>query len=120
MKLISTKNLFEDKINCIWDNPKFDEIDLKTRGYAVQDEIITNALLFVGLNPSYSESKDEFGRIFYNNPQSGPIHKYFNKFQEISNTISIEWSHTDLLFLRETSQKQIERIYDQKNGTEFI
>lgn len=119
MKKISTKSLFEKNINEIWDNPKFNEIELKERGYALQDEIILEALLFVGLNPSYS-NKNDVGRFFYKNEQEGDVHKYFKKFQEISISSNIKWAHTDLLFLRETKQDKIETIYSLKNGTEFI
>jgi hypothetical protein len=120
MSTINTKELFEDKINNIWKNSKFNEIQIKGRGYAVQDKIILNALMFIGLNPSYSESNEENEEPFYNNPQSGTIHKYFKKFQEISKLTKTPWSHTDLLFLRETNQKNIESIYHQKNGVDFI
>lgn len=114
----SVKRNFNQKIEEIWNNDKFKEIEIIKRGYAIQDEIYTNSLMFIGINPSYDNNPNRF---FYNFHQSEyQIHPYFSKFQKISEQVDIPWTHFDLLFVRETKQSEIEKLYTLPNGVEFI
>ena len=112
----SVKKNYGKKIDEFWENEKFSEIKIKERGYAIQDYIHTNSLMFIGINPSYNGISESF---FYNN-LNNEIHPYFRKFQEISEIVDIPWTHFDLLFVRETQQNEIEKIYSQQNGLDFI
>ena len=112
----SVKKNYGKKIDEFWENEKFSEIKIKERGYAIQDYIHTNSLMFIGINPSYNGISESF---FYNNINN-EIHPYFRKFQEISEIVDIPWTHFDLLFVRETQQNEIEKIYSQQNGLDFI
>lgn len=112
----SVKKNFEKKIDELWKNEKFNEIKIRERGYAIQDYIHTNSLMFIGINPSYDGIPNNF---FYNNNHNG-IHPYFRKFQEISEVLDIPWTHFDLLFVRETQQNEIEKLFSLQNGLEFI
>ena len=115
MEKFSVKERFESQIIEIWDNKEYDNISIKKSGYSQQDEIIKNALMFIGLNPSNSENTVE--SYFYNNSQDGKNHKYFKKFQDISKRVGLLWTHVDLLFIRETNQKNIERmLYENDNS----
>ena len=60
----SVKKNFKHKIEEIWNNEKFNEIKIKERGYAIQDDIHTNSLMFIGINPSFNGDENSF---FYNN-----------------------------------------------------
>jgi hypothetical protein len=119
MQQFSTKEKFETDINNIWDNPKYADVPFRQYGYAIQDEIITNALLFIGLNPSRGDEHEM--RFFYNNEQQGrTVHKYFLKFQDISESVNMPWAHFDLLFVRETNQANIPMLFHAQNGTDFV
>jgi hypothetical protein len=115
----SIKQDFKNEIDGIWKNPMYQHINFLERGYAMQDEIFTNAILFVGINPSFS-GKLEHKSHFYNNEQDGKIYSYFRKFQDISKKVGIKWAHLDLLFIRETNQRNVENIFAIENGWEFI
>jgi len=123
MNEFSTKEYFDNQIQEIWNDKKFKGIDIIKRGYAIQEKNIRNSLLFVSLNPSFDEKKDKPEKnIYYPLYQEGKNYEYFIKFQEISKGVSLDWSHTDLLFVRETNQKIIKTIIcdDKNNGAEFI
>lgn len=116
MDVISVKNDFGAQIEDIWSNKEFDSIIIKERGFAVQDEIAKNALLFVGINPSYNNKPE---KIFYNNNHS-EVHPYFKKFIDISNIVEMNWAHIDLLFIRETNQKVIKDLGTEHLGHRFF
>lgn len=117
MEQFSVKEKFGNEINQVWDYKVFDDIAVRERGYAVQDNILINSLLFIGINPSFG---GEVGNFFYDNDQQGKVHKYFRKFQDISAKVELPWSHFDLLFVKETQQSKIEEICSEKNGIDFI
>jgi hypothetical protein len=72
--------------------------------------------MFIGINPSYGGDP---GCIFYNNSH-GETHKYFKKFIDISINVEIDWTHLDLLFLRETSQNVVKALSKNTIGHNFI
>jgi hypothetical protein len=98
-------------------------------------------LLFIGLNPSFSQKgfrsilKDSpYSYIkpnnyyhWHNRKEFDPEiakeieklakrnHSYFNNFWKISDSVKMEWEHIDLFFYRQTKQKDfITRIYTDK------
>lgn len=90
MKSFSTEKEFGGKIERIWKDNKFeDDENLKIifeRGYTLKDEIYTNALLFVGLNPSFEISKDK--PLFDNESfKLNYDHSYCTKFHKIQSTL---------------------------------
>ena len=111
----SVKKEFGDEIRKIWDEAKYDSIESKNRGFAIQDDIEYNSLMFIGINPSYNGIP---GNLFYNNSH-GETHKYFKKFIEISSEVGLNWSHLDLLFLRETNQKEVKSLGENNLGHVF-
>lgn len=111
----SVKKEFGDEIRKIWDEAKYDSIESKNRGFAIQDDIEYNSLMFIGINPSYNGIP---GNLFYNNSH-GEIHKYFKKFIKISSEVGLNWSHLDLLFLRETNQKEVKSLGENNLGHIF-
>lgn len=120
MEKFSIKADFKNEIDEIWNNKIFQNIDFLYRGYAVQDEIAKESILFIGINPSFSGSHLKNESHFYNNEQEGKIYPYFRKFQDISKKTGLIWSHMDLLYIRETNQKNVENIISNENGKEFI
>ena len=103
----------------------------------------TNVILFVGLNPSFSERG--FKQVlagtghenldvnkFFAHPNSGAfdkaisdklecnahkLHSYFKKFIDIKNHVGIDWEHVDLFFIRETNQKNMKNRVFEKGET---
>ena len=54
MEKFSIKKHFKNEIDEIWNDINFQGIEFLERGYAMQDEIIKNSILFIGINPSFS------------------------------------------------------------------
>lgn len=112
----STKEEFGKEIEAIWKEDKYDYIESKKRGFAVQDDLEENSLMFIGINPSYNGIS---GNIFYDNSH-GETHQYFKKFIDISSQVGLNWTHLDLLFLRETNQKVVKSLADSNLGHTFF
>jgi hypothetical protein len=132
MNKIYTKSLFKENIKAIWENEEFRENEVLKevikRGVVLQNEMSTNSILFVGINPSFNIGKgvsnNNFNEIndgFYNNTD-GHIDKnpYFRKFIDISDKLKLDWAHTDLLFFRETNQKYVNLLLKKATGKKFI
>lgn len=111
---IDVENEFKDRIDKIWNSEKYRNVELLKYGYAAPKNLITNSILFIGINPS--NSNDTSKKEFYYLNQDGSHHKYFKKFSEISNKIRLPWSHLDLLFVRKTEQKAISLIEKEMDG----
>lgn len=121
MEKFSVKDFYKSEIDQIWDEAKIENKELLSRGYAVHDEIIKNTILFIGINPSFSGKNKKRGSYFFNNNDDDEkMHKYFNKFKKISKEIDLPWTHFDLLYFRETNQKYISELLNDKNGIGFI
>lgn len=112
MEKIDLKENYEESLKIIWNNEQFKNIDVVKRGFTAPREISKNGILYIGINPSFSENsvpENSFYDVY--------SHKYFKKFHDISKVIEIKWSHLDLLFLKETNQNKIyEIINDKENG----
>lgn len=120
MEKFSVKEKFETEIRNIWENEIFKEFEIINRGFAIQDIILKNSIMFVGINPSFDESSKEIHAEFYNVEQDGKSHPYFNKFKEISKKVNHNWTHFDFLYFRETNQKYINELLRKVNGVEFV
>ncbi|MDQ7960394.1 hypothetical protein [Flavobacterium lindanitolerans] len=116
MEKISIKELYKNEIEKIWNDAKIDNTDLIDRGYVVHDEIIKNAILFIGINPSYPKENPAPGNHFVNHDENEKLYAYFKKFQKIATETKQSWSHLDLLYFRETKQKYIWDLLKENNG----
>jgi len=118
MKIINIKERFESQVKEIWTNEKFLDIyrNVLSRGYVMPDKVITDSILFIGINPSYSEKEVKKNE----NILEPKILPYFEKFKDISEKIKIIDTHTDLLFFREREQKYIDYLLKSKIGIDFI
>lgn len=122
--IMETKTIIGDKINAIWkqfSNEECCHIPPLTVSYIPETGII-----FIGLNPSLSEkdrqkiehqNKTE-KELEYYSLDKDPKHPYFKKFVDISNKTGLDWGYLDLLYMRETDQKNILDLC--KNKPEFI
>ena len=131
-QILSIEEEFKEEIELLWNNDKYAEIPIVERGYGIHGEIITDSLLFIGINPSFVKNSKP-GSYYINLGQNGKTrdgksYAYFKKFVDITNKINdkrgvgqkIQWSHLDLLFHRETEQHFIDALKKEKNGIDFI
>ena len=120
MEKFSVKEKFETEIRNIWENEKYKEFEIINRGFGIQDIILKNSIMFIGINPSFDENSKEIHEEFYNVEQDGKTHPYFNKFKEISKKVNHSWTHFDFLYFRETNQKYINELLKKQNGVDFV
>jgi hypothetical protein len=119
--MIDIKNNYKDSILNVWDKHKKDEFILEA-GYEYRkyplapDHIKKDALLIIGINPSFGKgaqiSQNDMPIGFYANKTDADANdiSYWLKIKELANYADVKWSHLDLLFIRETNQKTIEKL----------
>lgn len=102
-------------------------LELVTRRYALPEFVNEDLILFIGINPSYTEKDrnfelnntpkepSEFG-FFYNNHSAS----YFKKFKEIGEETKLGWTHFDIFGIRETKQDKLKNILKNKQYEQFI
>ena len=127
MNTIDVKSLIDRDLQVIWNNKRYQEepitAQLIGRGYLACQDMEKEALLFVGINPSYTKAaaNNALSGNFGNLKQAGNSYKaFFRKFEEIAEEKNQLWTHLDLLFFRETQQKMVEKLSRDKTGREFL
>lgn len=112
--------IFKNDIDSLWQNDKYKILPYINRGYAIQSVISFDSILFIGINPSFDEMKNKHFESFLYDIHQNDSHKYFKKFKDIGEETNTQWSHFDLLFLRETNQNNIKHMYNDVLGKEFL
>ena len=118
---INVENKYKKEILKIWKayskEDIFNELNKEYRKSPLLPRYVQkNSILFIGMNPSFPKGAslplDETEIGFYDvNFNSTKIDlPYFEKMKEIANYCRFNASHIDLLFLRETNQKIIEKL----------
>lgn len=124
--MINIQNLVEDKINKLWcefSNEEFCQFSPNSIA-----EVPNNGLIFIGINPSMPDNlrselnkkndiNCEFYKLTYDEKTE---YKYFKKFYDVAKKTGMNWGHIDLLYNRETNQKQVERLLKTDRGKDFI
>lgn len=105
----------------LFNSPKYKHIDFVNRGFALPTDVRENALLFIGLNPSYvpGNASAVKGSHFYKLQDKGN-YKYYKKFEELSEELGVPWTHFDMLPIRETRQKKVGNLLKNGLGREFL
>ena len=129
-----------NKISALWDSTPKEFLNGLMPVYF--SKIPQNTILFVGINPSFSDKGfnavfkgTEFENLdfkkFFRYPDTGSFdlakslkiekfssqnHPYFKKFETLSKAVSVPWSHVDLFFIRETNQKVVKNMILSKGG----
>lgn len=112
----------ENDLMAIWNDVRFSQFT--GRAYLFPQIEANKDLLFIGINPSYKEEHSDHQS--YTIDERVNNLSYFNTFNKFAADIklkdgsSITWTHIDLLFFRETNQKEIYNILSKTNGPEFI
>ncbi len=115
--VLETKAHIEEDLKEIWQEESFTHL-LNERNFLYPETIDTNVLLFIGINPGYSD--DTAHVISYPLEKTDNKIPYFKKLNEVATLCDTDWTHLDLLFLRETDQSYIHKILRQQNGVPFI
>lgn len=85
---------------------KYPNNEILKRGFAIEQNIETDTILFLGMNPSYIPGTKEG---FYE--EYG--HWYFNRIKDVTNEVnmrmktSFPFAHHDIFFVRGTSQEKV-------------
>lgn len=127
--MIDIQKMVESKINSLWG--KHSDLDLCKYPANCTKEIPESGIVFIGLNPSMSakekvrlearidkEDKACEFPLLTGDPNSD--HQYFKKFYDIGKKTKMAWGHLDILYCRETSQKNIEILLGHEQGHDFI
>jgi hypothetical protein len=77
----------------------------RERGYAMPRYLEEDAILFIGLNPSFDETKQYEEWYSLTQDEGG----YFAKFRAVGGD-KYKWTHLDLLAVRETKQQNVEAL----------
>ena len=121
MSTLNIEETYKHEIESIWQDDKYKSVPFIERGYAVQRDIPFGSILFIGINPSYSEKKTKVQKsFFYSNHQQEEVHQYFRKFQDIAEKTKVNWSHLDLIHIRQTDQKIVKAIFNDAIGNKFL
>lgn len=113
---------FKSPLTEIYDWAIKSNIPYTNRGFCIPAEILENALLFMGINPSYAATNTHSTHFncFSVHKQSGEDHAYYKKFAKISSQVHLPWSHLDMLFYQETAQNSFYEIEEANGGKIFI
>lgn len=113
MDYFYTKEIFGHKIESLWENKDFNIEhqfkSIKERGFAIQNKIYFESIMFIGINPSYNDKTGPDGYRYYDTNFIAS-YPYFKEFSNVSHKIGAPWSHLDIVFIRETNQKIIQNL----------
>lgn len=101
---VNIRDLYKNKLDNLW---KGQPVEITDRGYAVEQTLYMNSLLFLGLNPSTRGEKGFYTAV---------SDQYFAKSMEIAEEHSVHFCHHDLFQIRETKQNtllDLERKYPE-------
>ncbi len=123
--MLEIENLISEKLTNLW--AEFSENEFAKIPPLSVSEIPKSSILFIGLNPSLSESErirlmesDVKIEFYKHNSEKENNHKYFHKFIDIAEQTNQTWGHFDLLYIRETKQDNIAKLIGDKRGIDFI
>jgi hypothetical protein len=123
--MINIKDIVKPKLGELWKKHQDQPFCALPPFYP--KEIKEDGIIFLGINPSISESDreqvlsdGENAKQSYDLHGANKYHSYFNKFIEISEKTGLDWTHFDVLYIRETKQSKVGDILKSKEGLNFI
>lgn len=118
--------LIKEKINALWQEFSQEEY-CEFSPYSIA-EIPDDGLVFVGINPSLTAKVKE--RLIKKNDTQCEFHKltydvdidyrYYKKFFDVAEKTELSWGHIDILYNRETNQKNVAKLLKTERGKDFI
>lgn len=124
--MVDIKGLIQEKINTLWiefHNEEFCQFSPSSIA-----EVPDEGIIFIGINPSMIEKerlnlidKNDINCEFYTfSYDETNEYRYFKKFFDIARKAEMNWGHIDILYNRETNQKNVERLLKTERGKDFI
>lgn len=121
------KQTLSSKYQSLWSkykNSHFNDILIRGFAYHYDEDEQESDILYVGINPSFSEGSKNESFVFDRNAP----HSYFEPFRSIKKELEnepyllkdIKWTHLDVLVFRETNQKYIDTLFQKDNGIHFV
>ena len=122
---MNVESLYKKAIKDLWDDsidslPEGLSKEIAKRGYAVEQDLPHDDVLFVGMNPAFDIKKDTPGVNIYN--VADRRNDFFKAIVDFSeNTLGYSNpSHHDLLFVRHTTQKEVLHLFDEPSYNAFL
>jgi len=132
---INIQEKYEDQLNDLWsqtinsnncnNSPYKEIIEIIKRGYAIESKVTKNSILFISMNPSLPKDEKNGGNcegyVFYDIHNN--VHPFWRALNELYGKLDDPkplLSHHDLLFIRETSQKKVLSLKNEKKLKNFF
>jgi len=112
---MNVKKMYESTLNNLIEKYQAKREPLVNKKLFLFENIGENELLFIGINPSEiknHEGTECINNIYWGNDIFKNQHPYYKLFDEIA---ECKWSHLDLYFTLEKSQKEIEKVIKKEN-----
>ena len=112
--------IYEEKIKNLFENYKSQDPELQkiiNRKYVYSQFHTGIKVLFIGLNPSFREKQAKKEEYYKSFDATNNNDRYFRRFPLLVENKN-DWTFLDLLYIRETRQRNIENFY--KREPDFI
>jgi len=120
MEYISEK--YKIQLDQIWNREDFktDPIISKyiKRGYAFS-HIEKASAIFVGLNPSFSNNKEE-SFLYYLNDAVKDQPNYYGRYNQLAQKAGIDWIYLDLFYFKETDSRIVDNLLKNPVAIQFL
>jgi hypothetical protein len=112
--------IYEEKIKNLFESYKSQDPELQeiiNRKYVYSQFHTGRKVLFIGLNPSFRETQAKKEEYYKSFDATNNNDRYFRRFPLLVENKN-DWTFLDLLYIRETRQRNIENFY--KREPDFI
>ena len=112
--------IYEEKIKNLFESHKSQDPELQeiiNRKYVYSQFHTGRKVLFIGLNPSFREKQAKKEEYYKSFDATNNNDRYFRRFPLLVENKN-DWTFLDLLYIRETRQRNIENFY--KREPDFI
>ena len=112
--------IYEEKIKNLFESYKSQDPELQeiiNRKYVYSQFHTGRKVLFIGLNPSFREKQAKKEEYYKSFDATNNNEQYFRRFPLLVENKN-DWTFLDLLYIRETRQRNIENFY--KREPDFI
>lgn len=110
---IDIESLYTRELVSIWNI--YPQPDFAGHGYAIEQILYQDTVLFIGMNPSYNRDTDK-KNIYFNKYD----HPYFSVSIEMARSLGVRYAHHDLLFVRHTNQMEVKKAFGNREYKEFF
>jgi hypothetical protein len=114
--LKDTDTIVQTTMQEMSDNP--DHIRL-SKGFIYPTAMATHSLLFIGDNEGHVDETTPPVHG-YKLRQTGNAHRYFDRFEAVSDYCLCPWAYVDILFDRDSGKERVEQLMASAKGREYI